>query len=114
MGRGVEAQLGKVGEHTGRGAGIDHEAAWRHATTTTGTNKRVRSRFDRLWCGAVRCTVLSCFRGGVPSARRRTWSNMRNMEEEGWWMVLTTVWPLLARFFMETISPSDVEESRPR
>jgi hypothetical protein len=39
---------------------------------------------------------------------------MRNMEEEGWWMVLTTVWPLLARFFMETISPSDVEESRPR
>jgi hypothetical protein len=38
---------------------------------------------------------------------------MRNMEEDGWWMVLTTVCPLLARFFIDTINPSEVDESRP-
>ncbi len=36
------------------------------------------------------------------------------MELEGWWIVVTTVWPLWAKFFRVTISPRDVAESRPK
>jgi hypothetical protein len=36
-----------------------------------------------------------------------------NMDDDGWWMVVTTVCPLLARFFSVTIKPRDVAASRP-
>jgi len=36
-----------------------------------------------------------------------------NMADEGWWMVVTTVWPLLASCLSDTIKPSEVAASRP-
>lgn len=48
-----------------------------------------------------------------PSAISRTLSNMAKISEEGWWMVMTTVFPFSAMFFSTSTTFCAINESRP-